>query len=480
MNLSEVRVRMAPSPTGFFHVGSARTALYNWLFAKHHKGKFILRVEDTDVKRSSADMIKVILEGLTWLGLTWDEEPSFQSQRIEIYKRYVDRLIEKKLAYYCYCDPEELAKEKQEAYKNKKDWQYDRRCLNLSDAERAEKEKAKIPKAVRFLVPDRPVVYNDIIHGEIKKEGRDIEDFIIMRANGIPTYNLACVVDDFEMGITHVIRAVEHINNTPKQLLLYEALGLPAPKFAHLPLILGTDKSKLSKRHGAVSLISYREQGFLPEAMVNYLALLGWAPGDDKEIMDKEELISRFTLERINPSNAVFDVNKLLWMNQQYILKMNESELIEHLKPYFIDAGLINEQEFETKKEWIKELCLLMQPRIKVLGDIVDLTVYFFTDDFEYEEDRLHKYTDKRTLELMERFLGKMDEVKNFNAQSLENLLRGFAAENKIKAKELIHPLRIFVTGRSSGAGLFKTLELLGKQRCIKRIQKIIRKYGGN
>lgn len=471
---SEVRVRMAPSPTGFFHVGSARTALYNWLFARHHKGKFILRVEDTDVTRSSEEMIQVILDGLTWLGLNWDEGPYFQSKRLDIYKSYVKKLLDKKLAYYCYCNPEELEKEKQNAYKNKIDWRYDRRCLNLSSAERAEKEKLNIPKAIRFLIPNRAVEYNDIIHGPIKREAQDIEDFIIMRPNGMPTYNLACFVDDHELGISHVIRAVEHITNTPKQIALYEVLGLSKPEFAHLPLILGEDKKKLSKRHGAVSLMWYRDRGFLPEAMVNYLSLLGWSPGDDKEIMKKDEQIQQFTLERINPANAVFDITKLEWMNGQYILNLSDEELAKSLKPYLVDFGWMNPEQIESKHDWFINVCRLMKPRLKFLSEVHERGIFFFLDDFEYDKHALNKYFNDKTLTLIKKFLPEMENIRNFDAQSIEQTLRDFAAVNKVKAREIIHPLRVFVTGKEGGPGLFETLELIGKETCVSRINRVL------
>jgi glutamyl-tRNA synthetase len=271
---------MAPSPTGLFHVGSARTALYNWLFARHHNGQFILRIEDTDTARSSEEMIDVIKDGLRWLKIDWDEE-YYQSQRLTRYAACARQLVDAKKAYYCYCRPEDLQREKQEAYRNKKDWRYDRRCLHLSAAERVEKERSGIPGAVRFFVPDHPVAFHDVVLGEITREQSNIEDFIILRADGTPTYNLACVIDDHDMKITHVIRGADHVTNTPKQVLLYEALAITQPVFAHLPLILGKDKAKLSKRHGAVSLMEYRDQGFLPEAIFNYLSLLGWSPGDE-------------------------------------------------------------------------------------------------------------------------------------------------------------------------------------------------------
>jgi len=478
MDSDDIRVRIAPSPTGFFHVGSARTALYNWLFARHHNGKFILRVEDTDIARSSEKMIKVILDGLEWLGLNWDEEIYFQSKRLKIYESYMKMLIEKGRAYYCYCDPQALEKERQEAYKKKINWQYDRRCLKLSDAERAKKEKLKIPKAVRFLVPDKPIIYNDLIHGEIRREAKDVEDFVIMRHNNIPTYNLACVVDDHEMKISHVIRAVDHITNTPKQILLYNALGLSNPEFAHLPLILGEDKTKLSKRHGAVSLTWYKQQGFLCDALVNYLALLGWSPGDDQEIMKKNELINRFSLERINPANAVFDINKLEWMNQKYIMQLQQADFQKKVKPFIIKSHLMTEEEIKRKKQWYMNVCDLMQPRLKKLSDIDENGRYFFKDDFKHNMKILDKYLNPETLGLVKEFALDFEKIHPFEATKIEIKVRTYATVHNLKASKLIHPLRAFITGNAGGPPLFDTMELIGKERCVRRIQKIIDEYG--
>lgn len=474
---SHVRVRIAPSPTGFFHVGSARTALYNWLFARHHKGAFILRVEDTDVERSSPEMIKVILDGLGWLGLDWDEGPFFQSQRLPIYRRFVEKLIKSNKAYYCYCNPEDLEKEKQEAYKQKKDWQYDRRCLSLSKTEQEAKEKAHTPKAVRFLVPDDAVSYSDLVHGTIEREAQNIEDFVILRANLTPTYNLACVIDDHEMGISHVIRAVDHITNTPKQILLYEALGLAKPEFAHLPLILGDNKKKLSKRHGAVSLMTYREQGFMPEAVVNFLALLGWSPGDDKEIMDIAELIDRFTLERINAANAVFDVTKLEWMNGQYIYALTDEQLLERSKPHIIKAGLITEDQFTKRRDRVLRICHLMKPRLKVISDIIDGAGFFFTENYVFDKKALQKHLNDRTVSLVKDFVQTLETIEPFSAAEIEQILRTFVNAKSIKARELIHPLRVFVTGREGGPGLFETFEVIGKEKCINRLKKSIKQH---
>ncbi len=482
---------MAPSPTGFFHVGSARTALYNWLFARHHKGQFILRIEDTDAARSSEEMIDVIKDGLRWLNIDWDEEYC-QSQRLQHYTASAQQLLDAKKAYYCYCRPEDLQQEKQAAYREKKDWRYDRRCLRLSPAERAEKERAGISGAVRFLVPEHPVTFHDVVLGDITRESSNIEDFIILRADGTPTYNFACVIDDHDMEITHVIRGADHVTNTPKQILMYEALGFDQPVFAHLPLILGKDKAKLSKRHGAVSLMEYRDMGFLPQAIFNYLALLGWSPGDDKELFmlqdkmnlgefDREGLIKAFSIDRINKANAVFDMDKLMWMNQQYIHEMNHEKFKKRLKTVLSDYNLLSTEKTSTSLCRNDDLFRILQPRLKTFGDIISFK-YFFTEDFEYDEKALNKYAKTESINYVKEYLDiiKHKSDDEFDAGHLEGELRYYAKEKNISPAKIIHPLRVFLTGTEKGAGLFETMEYIGKERCISRIQKIITEKGAH
>jgi len=474
---NEVRVRMAPSPTGFLHVGSAHTALYNWLFARHNKGKFILRVEDTDTARSSEEMVQVILDGLQWLGINWDEGPYYQSKRFDIYRKYIQQLLDKGMAYYCYCNPADLEREKKAAYKRKEDWKYDRRCLHLSERERAEKEGKKLPKVVRFLIPDSAVTYHDVIHKQITREAKDIDDLVVMRSNGAPTYNLACVVDDHEMGITHVIRAVDHITNTPKQILLFKALGFSLPEYAHLPLILGKDKSKLSKRHGAVSVMEYEKQGYLPEAIFNYLALLGWSPGDDREIMSMREIIESFDIEHINPSNAVFDEQKLEWMNGQYIYAMSSENLLGALRPFLLQFGLTKEQDITEKKTWFVKVCELVKLRLKKLADINEVGRYFFVEDYGFEEEGLKKHFNGVTIQTMESFLPELEHIDNYDARSIEECVRRYAELNNLKARQIIHPLRFYITGKQGGPGLFETMELVGKVRCLSRLRRSINDF---
>lgn len=482
---------MAPSPTGFFHVGSARTALYNWLFARHHNGTFILRVEDTDTARSSQEMIDVIKDGLRWLELDWDEE-YFQSQRLAHYATHARQLVSNKKAYYCYCRPEDLQREKQAAYRNKKDWQYDRRCLHLSAAQRAEKVKSGNAGAIRFLVPNHPVTFHDVVLGDITREPSNIEDFIMLRADGTPTYNLACVIDDHDMKITHVIRGADHVTNTPKQILLYEALQFEQPVFAHLPLILGKDKAKLSKRHGAVSLMEYRDQGFLPEAIFNYLALLGWSPGDDKELFmhrdginlgefNREGLIKAFSINRVNKANTVFDMDKLIWMNQQYIHEMNPDKFKQKLETALSDYNLLSAEKTSTSLSGSDDLCRILQPRLKTFSDIKSFK-YFFNDDFEYDEKALNKYRNPESINYVKEYFNiiKCKDDDEFDAGRLEGELRYYAKDKNISPAKIIHPLRVYLTGKEKGAGLFETMEYIGKERCIRRIQKIIDEQGAD
>ncbi|MGQ9701563.1 MAG: glutamate--tRNA ligase [bacterium] len=482
---NEIRVRIAPSPTGFFHIGSARTALYNWLFARHNNGKFILRIEDTDLSRSSKEMTKIIFDALNWLGLDWDEGPDkggeygpyFQSERKEIYKKYAQKLIEQNKAYWCYCTPEEIEKERNEYFSRKMNWQH--RCSKkFTNDEIEHRKRAGIQPALRFIVPlDKKIVFNDLIHGVVEKMGADIEDFVIMKSEGMPTYNFACVVDDHLMKISHIIRGVEHIANTPKQLLLYEALNFPVPLFAHLPVILGTNKKKLSKRLGARSVLEYRDEGYIPEALVNFLALLGWSPGKDEEIMDYRRLIELFSLERINPANAIYDETKLDWMNNHYIInRIDEKKFLELITPFVLNSGFITEEDYKKKREWIEDVCLLMRPRLKVLKDITK-TKYFFTDDFEYEQKALQKYLNEASILLVKDFKILLEGMSDFSAKNIEDNLRNFCTEKGKKPKDLIHPLRVYITGTEAGPGLFETMELIGKEACIKRISRVIENY---
>ncbi len=472
--IENVRVRIAPSPTGFLHVGTARAALYNWLFARKNKGTFILRVEDTDLKRSSKEMIESILEGLRWLGLDWDEGPFFQSERFAIYRQYAERLLKDGKAYYCYCTPQELAERRESAKSEKRDVKYDRRCLGLSDDERKRFESEKRPRALRFNIPEGETAFQDIIHGEIKKNNRDIEDFVIMKSDGTPTYNLAVVVDDYEMGITHTIRGDDHISNTMKQVLLYNALSISSPRFAHLPLILGKDRSKLSKRHGAVSVSQYRDEGFLSDAMFNFLALLGWNPGDNREIMSREELLEQFCLERVSKTSAVFDQQKLEWMNGEYISMMDDEDVLKAVIPLLKGEGWIDEGAIEQKRTFLLHLVAALKPRMRKLTDFMKYSVYFFKDVDAYEPKGVKKHFTEKTPVLLEALIEKLEELSDFSKEHLEHVLREFAEKRNVKAAQVIHPVRLAVSGMTVGPGIFDILEILGKECVINRLTKAI------
>ncbi len=444
-----------------------------------------MRIEDTDITRSSKEMTNVIFDSLMWLGLDWDEGPVkggdcgpyYQSERRLIYDEYAKQLIKENKAYWCYCTPAEIEKERNEYLQKGMNWQH--RCRERYSEDEIEKRKENgITPALRFAVPnDKKIVFDDLIHGTVEKFSSDLEDFVILKSDGMPTYNFACVIDDHLMKISHVIRGVEHIANTPKQLLLYEAFNFPTPAFAHLPVILGTDKRKLSKRLGARSVLDYKDEGYLAPALVNFLALLGWSPGIDEEIMGLEEMVRTFSLNRINPANAIYDEKKLNWMNNHYIInRIREGEFLSLIKPFLFKAGLISEDEYQKNEVWVNRVCLLLRPRLKVLSDI-KYARYFFRDDFEYDETILKKYLTSTVLQNIKRFKEEIEILTEFTAPKIEGILREFATRNSIKARDLIHPLRVFLTGTDAGPGLFETMELIGKKRCIRRIEGILKRY---
>jgi len=471
--MNEVRVRMAPSPSGFLHVGTARTAIYNWLFARHQKGKFILRIEDTDPSRSSPEMIQAIMDALKWLGLDWDGEPCYQSERTELYQEYAQKLLESKKGYYCFCSPNELEAKRKKAASDKLDPKYDRTCLNLSDAEKEEKIGRSVPKAIRLLVPDGVAVFSDIVYGELKKENKELDDLIILRSDGTPTYNFACVVDDVDMKISHVIRGNDHIANTFKQVLIYDALGLTPPKFAHIPLILGKDKAKISKRHGAVSVMEYKEKGFLQEAFVNYLALLGWSPKDDREILSKDQMIELFTLEAVNPSNPIFDPEKLEWMNGEYIRASDDKALLDLVTPFLLEEDLVTEELAEKKKDWLLSFVPLFKERCKNLREFAEKGKYFFKFDYQYEPKAEKKhFRSPGAAERLNAFIDRLSKLDDFKKEKIEEALRELTDGMSIKPAVLIHAVRLAVTGTTAGPPLFDLLEVLGKEEVLKRIRK--------
>ncbi len=473
--MSEVRVRMAPSPSGFLHVGTARTTIYNWLFARHHKGKFILRIEDTDVSRSSQEMVDAILESLKWLGLDWDEGPYYQSQRAEIYQGYAQKLLKTEKAYFCFCTPQELEKKRKQAIASKGAWKYDRTCLKLSDAEKEEKIKKGEPRAIRLLVPEGETVFSDLVYGELKKENKELDDLIILRSDGTATYNFTCVVDDVDMKISHVIRGNDHIANTFKQTLIYKALDLTPPHFAHIPLILGKDRAKISKRHGAVSVMEYKEQGFLREAFVNFSALLGWSPKDNREILSIDEMIELFTLEGVNPSNPIFDKEKLEWMNGEYIRASDNEKLLELVIPFLIREKLISQEMMTEKRERLLKFVSLLKERCKTLKEFAEKGKYFFAFDYQYEEKATKKhFSSPEAADRLRAYVDRLSGLDSFEKAQIEQALRSLADEMGIKPSVLIHPVRLAATGTSAGPPLFDLLELLGKEEVVKRIQKAV------
>ncbi|NPV53243.1 MAG: glutamate--tRNA ligase [Firmicutes bacterium] len=489
VRVKPVRVRFAPSPTGYLHVGGARTALFNWLFARHHGGRFILRIEDTDVARSTEASTGAIIESMRWLGLDWDEGPVvggdygpyFQSERLQVYREHMDRLIENGNAYYCYCTPEELEERRKEAVARGEVPRYDGRCRDLSPSQirRFQDEGRRV--SVRFMVPEGETLIHDLIRGEVKFSNSSVDDFVIMKSDGFPTYNFAAVVDDSLMGMTHIIRAEEHLPNTPKQVMIYRALGYPLPEFAHVPMILGPDRSKLSKRHGATSVTQYRDMGYLPEALVNYLALLGWAYDAEHEIFSTEELIEKFSLEGVSKNAAIFDPKKLEWMNGQYIRMADPDRIMRLAIPFLQSGGLLPEKaskasaggakDEEEVDSGVSRVIQLFKDRMKTVKDIVELADYFFTDNIRYDEAAVKKFLARPRLagifgELIER-LGRLEP---FTQEGIEAVMRGLAAELGLKAGDVIHPTRVALTGRAVSPGLFEVMEVLGKETVLKRL----------
>lgn len=468
-----IRVRFAPSPTGYLHIGGARTAIFNWLFARHYGGKFLLRIEDTDVARSEAKMVQAIYDGLEWLGLNWDEAPVFQSQRLERYRQIASQMIRSGQAYYCFCDQQRLALRKELGEKDERAYRYDGHCRLLSEAERQRLEREQVPHVVRLKVDPGQTQFIDEVHGSLTVDHDTLDDFIMLRSDGMPTYNFAVVVDDHDMAISHVIRGDDHLPNTPKQILLYQALGWPIPKFAHVPLILGPDKKRLSKRHGATSISEYATAGYLPEAMVNFLALLGWSPGDDREIMSMQELIQSFRLEAISRKSAVFDETKLIWMNGEYIGRLSAEELSQRVLPVLHERHLIGENEFS--QEYIQRALLLLQPKIKKLTDFAGLGYYFFKDPQQYDGDAVRKYwQDEDIADRLKRVSGRLAGLEQFTAENVEVAIRNLAQEAGVAAAKLIHPVRLALTGFGVSPGLFELMDILGKEVVLRRLNLAI------
>ena len=481
-----IRVRFAPSPTGELHIGGARTALFNWLFARHHRGKFILRIEDTDVERSSEHFVRSLIKDLRWLGLDWDEGPDvggdygpyFQSQRGEIYKYYALKLLKEGKAYFCYCTPEELEEEKRRMQREGKPPKYSGRCRNLTPRQRRMFESEGREPTIRFKVPEEGVTcVKDLIRGEVRFENRLLGDFILLKSNGMPTFNFANVIDDSLMGINYVIRGDDHLSNTPRQILLYQALNFKVPKYAHLPMILGSDGTKLSKRHGATSISYYREKGYLPWALVNYLALLGWSTPDSQQLFEREELIQKFSLERVGKSSAIFDPKKLEWMNGEYIRRSKPEQLVELLLPYLEKAGLIGKRIDPSTREKIIRVVELEQDRLKVLSEFVDLADFFFKRNFTYDSQAVTKILKRQYVpSLLGEMRKRIERMSSFDAESLEKMARSLSEELSLSTSKVFHPLRVALTGKMKGPGLFELAEVLGKEETLRRIDRTLKK----
>ena len=476
------RVRFAPSPTGYLHLGNARTALFNYLFAKHENGSLILRIEDTDLERSKKEYEEMLIEDLKWLGIQWDEGPDVggnhgpyrQSERLEIYYKYVDKLLKSGDAYYCYCSEEELEKEREKAIAEGRPYRYSGKCRNLTPEERSNYEAQGIKPVVRFKVPDKTVVFEDIIRGHVEIDTKEFGDFVIVRQDGMPVYNFVVVIDDALMGITHVIRGEDHLSNTPKQIVIYEALGFNIPQFAHLPIILGEDRTKLSKRHGAVSVRALKDDGFLSEAVFNYLSLLGWHPKDEREILSKEEIIKQFRIEDVNKSPAIFDRTKLRWMNGVYIREILDlEELTKRAVEFFEGFG------YKADFEFYKKVMEAIRDSIETLMDIKERAKVFFVDEFPFTEEVVAEVkSDPNFYKVVEIFYEKVKDLDKITKEDFKNITKEIQKEHGFKGKALFHPIRIALTGESSGVSLDLLVEVIGVERVKFRLKRFLEYFG--
>ena len=480
---TDVRVRVAPSPTGYLHLGLARTALFNWLFAKHHNGTFVLRIDDTDVERSTDESLVNILESFRWLGITFDEGygiggdygPYKQSERLDMYHEYAEKLLESGAAYYCYCTKEELDAEREQAREQRKAYIYSGKCRNLTAEEKEKYEAEGRKPSIRLKVPSKVITVRDLVKGNVNFKTALLGDFIIVRPSGMPMYNYASALDDILMETSHIIRADEHLANTPRQILVYEALKCPLPEFAHVPLVLGKKGEKLSKRHGATSAEEYRQQGYIPEAMINYLVRLGWSYDDQAEVFTVNELIEKFTLDGVGKAGGIFDQQKLLWLNGEYIAKMDIDTRTKAVLPFLRGAGLLDDEDVPPDKyEWIKDVVTAVGDRLKTLTQIVDYAGAFFVDELEeYDEKAVQKRLKQDYVpQMLEDLKGIFQSAEPFDETNLEELIRGFAEESGLSASKIIHPLRVALTGKSVGPGIFETVVLVGREKTIQRLDK--------
>lgn len=475
---SKPRVRFAPSPTGYLHVGGARTALFNWLFARHEGGTFILRIEDTDVERNRPELVEGILQGLRWLGVEWDEGPYFQSQRIEKYRVAAESLLKTGAAFPCFCAAVQYAgadaTPEGEEGEGKNTRSAPCPCRALNPAQREQKIHEGAPYAIRFASPREGVThFEDAVFGPREVQNVEIEDFVIFRSSGLPTYQLGAVVDDIDMRITHVIRGADHLSNTPKQVLLYRALAATPPIFAHVPLILGPDRTRLSKRHGATSVSLYAEEGFLPEAFRNFLALLGWSAGGDEEFLLTSDLVSRFSLSGVSRTNGVFDRAKLEWFNSQYLQKLPIDTLLPHVESELQRSGLWRDSWDGPDREWFAHTVDLLRPRTRLLPDFSTWARAFFSDDFDYDaEARAKFWKDPKVPDLLARLADALDALSDWNHDACDHALRALAAADGVKAGLLINATRVAIVGRAVAPPLFETMVVLGKSRVVSRLRR--------
>jgi len=469
--VKRLRTRFAPSPTGHLHIGGARTALFNWLYARNQGGEFILRIEDTDTSRSTEDYIQSIIESMKWLGLDWDEGPFRQTARLNIYQKHVERLLAEGKAYRCYCTPEELEERRKRAFARGLQPSYDRRCRELGQA-----PTGSMP-SVRFKMPlSGEVGFRDLVKGSVSFSNSQLDDLIIMRSDGMPTYNFVVVVDDVEMAITHVIRGDDHLNNTPKQIHIYRALGYDIPVFAHVPMIMGSDKTRLSKRHGATSVAAYRDLGYLPEALVNYLVRLGWSHGD-QEVFSRDELVRYFTFENVGKSSAVFNPEKLLWLNGEYLKNTPPENLCEMVRPFLIQNGAIGPEDV-LETPWLSRAILTLVERSKTLVELAGSLRYYILEDVEMEPRAKEKFINAKNLENLAAAKAALEKAEDFTASGLEAVFKKLMEERGVKLGALAQPVRVAVTGRTESPGIFEVLEIVGREKTLKRLERAIETIG--
>ncbi|MGH7773591.1 MAG: glutamate--tRNA ligase [Candidatus Binatia bacterium] len=472
--MTAVRTRFAPSPTGYLHIGGARTALFNYLFARHHAGKFILRIEDTDRERSTAEAIEAIIQVLKWLQLDWDEGPYFQTQRLPLYKEKVQKLLVEEKAYPCICSPEVLEAKRQAAQKEKRKPVYDGTC-RPKDNGRPSALSAQLmsegkPFVIRFLGPKSgTTVVEDKVKGRVVFENNELDDLILARSDGMPTYNFCVVVDDIDMAITHIIRGDDHLANTPRQILLYQALGYSPPQFAHVPLILGLDKSRLSKRHGATSVMAYQELGYFPEALVNYLVRLGWSHGD-QEVFSRDELIEKFAIDDVGKSAGVFNPEKLLWLNFHYLKERPLPQLAQEVKPFIIQKGYT----LDRNDAWLEKMVATLQPRAKTLVELVELAHIYLSDEIKFEDKTAKKFFTSEVRGPLEALIGKLTAITEFSEHNVEEAFAEILKEKGLSLGGLAQPVRVALTGSTASPGIYEVIAVLGKERTLKRLRQAL------